>query len=156
MFDQRIIAICFLVWFAIVFNFSLHRIEEGHVGVYFRVSYISDLSLSPVIFKNPIISSIVIFYNCYYIYQGGALLPEVSNPGFHMMIPLLTTYRSVQVTLQTDEVKNVPCGTSGGVMIYFDRIEVVNILDANSGKIFEIVCSFSRNMLIILSYLYNI
>lgn len=51
-----------------------------------------------------------------------------------MMIPLLTTYRSVQVTLQTDEVKNVPCGTSGGVMIYFDRIEVVNVLDANSGK----------------------
>lgn len=40
-----------------------------------------------------------------------------------------------QVTLQTDEVKNVPCGTSGGVMIYFDRIEVVNILNASSGKI---------------------
>jgi len=31
-------------------------------------------------------------------------------------------------------VKNVPCGTSGGVMIYFDRIEVVNILSASSGK----------------------
>lgn len=38
-----------------------------------------------------------------------------------------------QVTLQTDEVKNVPCGTSGGVMIYFDRIEVVNILNSDSG-----------------------
>lgn len=76
-------------------NLSLHRIEEGHVGVYYR---------------------------------GGALLNSVSQPGFHMMIPLLTTFRSVQTTLQTDEVKNVPCGTSGGVMIYFDRIEVVNIL----------------------------
>lgn len=51
-----------------------------------------------------------------------------------MMIPVLTGYRSVQITLQTDEVKNVPCGTSGGVMIYFDRIEVVNILDATAGK----------------------
>lgn len=71
------------------------------------------------------------------ICQGGALLPQVSNPGFHMMIPFLTTYRSVQVTLQTDEVKNVPCGTSGGVIIYFDRIEVVNILDANSGKLWN-------------------
>merc|ERR1719322_1347488 len=49
-----------------------------------------------------------------------------------MMIPLLTTYRSVQTTLQTDEVKNVPCGTSGGVMIYFDRIEVVNILESEA------------------------
>ena len=50
-----------------------------------------------------------------------------------MMVPLLTTFRAVQVTLQTDDVKNVPCGTSGGVMIYFDRIEVVNILHADSG-----------------------
>merc|ERR1719183_1947186 len=38
------------------------------------------------------------------------------------------TVRNIQTTLQTDEVKNVPCGTSGGVMIYFDRIEVVNVL----------------------------
>ena len=43
-----------------VINLSLHRIEEGHVGVYYR---------------------------------GGALLKTIANPGFHMMIPLLTTYR---------------------------------------------------------------
>jgi hypothetical protein len=51
------------------------------------------------------------------------------------MLPLLTSVRSVQVTLQTDEVRNVPCGTSGGVMIYFDRIEVVNHLAADSGRL---------------------
>merc|ERR1719418_210886 len=44
-----------------------------------------------------------------------------------MMVPFLTMVRNIQTTLQTDEVKNVPCGTSGGVMIYFDRIEVVNV-----------------------------
>merc|ERR1719153_165231 len=49
-----------------------------------------------------------------------------------MMIPFLTSVRNVQTTLQTDEVKNVPCGTSGGVMIYFDRIEVVNVLLSSS------------------------
>merc|ERR1719495_1264162 len=49
-----------------------------------------------------------------------------------MMIPFLTSVRNVQTTLQTDEVKNVPCGTSGGVMIYFDRIEVVNVLQPNA------------------------
>lgn len=76
-------------------NFSIHKIEEGHVGVYYR---------------------------------GGALLKTTSAPGYHTMLPFLTTFRSVQTTLQTDEVKNVPCGTSGGVMIYFDRIEVVNYL----------------------------
>lgn len=134
MLDQRIIAIGFLVCFAVVFNFSLHRIEEGHVGVYFRVSNSSPTCLRALLLFD--------HYSINFC-QGGALLPQVSNPGFHMMIPLLTMYRSVQVTLQTDEVKNVPCGTSGGVMIYFDRIEVVNILDANSGK-FRIVCSFGR------------
>ncbi|XP_071829765.1 erlin-2-B-like isoform X2 [Apostichopus japonicus] len=76
-------------------NFAVHKIEEGHVGVYYR---------------------------------GGALLKSTSAPGYHTMLPFLTTFRSVQTTLQTDEVKNVPCGTSGGVMIYFDRIEVVNYL----------------------------
>ncbi|XP_014610067.1 PREDICTED: erlin-1-like [Polistes canadensis] len=110
MFRQKYIRICLPACLAIVLHFSLHRIEEGHVGVYFR---------------------------------GGALLPYVSNPGFHMMIPILTTYRSVQVTLQTDEVKNVPCGTSGGVMIYFDRIEVVNILDANS--VYTMVRNFTAD-----------
>merc|ERR1719342_183004 len=45
-----------------------------------------------------------------------------------MMLPFLTSVWNIQTTLQTDEVKNVPCGTSGGVMIYFDRIEVVNVL----------------------------
>nr|CAD7257708.1 unnamed protein product [Timema shepardi] len=47
------------------------------------------------------------------------------------------------VTLQTDEVKNVPCGTSGGVMIYFDRIEVVNILSASS--VFDIVKNYTAD-----------
>ena len=83
---------------AVLAQSALHRIDEGHVGVYYR---------------------------------GGALLNSMAAPGFHMMIPLLTTYRSVQTTLQTDAVKNVPCGTSGGVMIYFDRIEVVNLLQGS-------------------------
>ena len=47
----------------------------------------------------------------------------------------------MQTTLQTDEVKNVPCGTSGGVMIFFDRVEVVNILKVD--VVHEIVKSYS-------------
>ncbi|CDQ75314.1 unnamed protein product [Oncorhynchus mykiss] len=81
---------------------SVHKIEEGHTGVYYR---------------------------------GGALLTTTSNPGFHLMMPFITNFKSVQTTLQTDEVKNVPCGTSGGVMIYFDRIEVVNYLVPSAGKV---------------------
>ncbi|XP_078284391.1 erlin-1 [Rhinoraja longicauda] len=74
---------------------SIHMIDEGHLGIYYR---------------------------------GGALLVTPSCPGYHIMVPFITSFRPVQTTLQTDEVKNVPCGTSGGVMIYFDRIEVVNSL----------------------------
>lgn len=95
---------------AVMFHFSVHKIDEGHVGVYYR---------------------------------GGALLSSTSGPGYHIMVPFLTHFRSVQTTLQTDEVKNVPCGTSGGVVIYFDRIEVVNILDASS--VFDIVRNYTAD-----------
>jgi len=37
-------------------------------------------------------------------YRGGALLQTTSGPGFHLMIPFLTTYKTVQTTMQTDEV----------------------------------------------------
>lgn len=108
--QQAIVAAVGIVAFGIFVNFSIHKIEEGHVGVYYR---------------------------------GGALLSSVNGPGYHFMIPFLTTFRSVQTTLQTDEVKNVPCGTSGGVMIYFDRIEVVNKLDSMS--VFDIVKNYTAD-----------
>merc|ERR1719481_1599650 len=60
-----------------------------------------------------------------------------------MMLPFLTSVRNIQTTLQTDEVKNVPCGTSGGVMIYFDRIEVVNVLQHNA--VYEIVKNYTAD-----------
>merc|ERR1719430_477737 len=60
-----------------------------------------------------------------------------------MMLPFLTTVRNIQTTLQTDEVKNVPCGTSGGVMIYFDRIEVVNVLQPTA--VYDIVKNYTAD-----------
>merc|ERR1719192_1549383 len=60
-----------------------------------------------------------------------------------MMLPFLTMVRNIQTTLQTDEVKNVPCGTSGGVMIYFDRIEVVNVLQ--QGAVYDIVKNYTAD-----------
>jgi regulator of protease activity HflC (stomatin/prohibitin superfamily) len=70
-------------------------------------------------------------------------LEDTTVPGYHLMLPLLTTFKQVQVTLQSDEVKNVPCGTSGGVMIYFDRVEVVNIL--NAAQVHEIVKKYTAD-----------
>uniref|UniRef100_A0A8C3G9P0 Erlin-1 n=1 Tax=Cyclopterus lumpus TaxID=8103 RepID=A0A8C3G9P0_CYCLU len=98
---------------AIMLHSSIHKIEEGHLAVYYR---------------------------------GGALLTSPNGPGYHIMMPFITTFRSVQTTLQTDEIKNVPCGTSGGVMIYFDRIEVVNMLVPLAGTpLLEIVRNYTAD-----------
>ncbi|CAI0463150.1 unnamed protein product [Linum tenue] len=61
-------------------------------------------------------------------WRGGALLNTITEPGFHFKLPLITQYEPVQVTLQTDLVRDIPCGTKGGVMINFEKIEVVNRL----------------------------
>ena len=75
---------------------GIHRVSEGHIGLYWR---------------------------------GGRLIDGITEPGFHFMYPLITSYSEIQVSVQTDRVEEIPCGTSGGVMIYFDKIEVVNRLD---------------------------
>jgi len=44
------------------------------------------------------------------------------------MFVLPSFSQQVQVTVQTDAVSSIPCGTSGGTMISFDKVEVVNRL----------------------------
>lgn len=61
-------------------------------------------------------------------WRGGALLSTITDPGFHLKLPLITHFEPIQVTIQTDKVRDIPCGTKGGVMISFDKIEVVNRL----------------------------
>jgi len=61
-------------------------------------------------------------------YRGGALLNRMKGPGFHALVPGIEQVYYVQTTVQTDKVTKIPCGTSGGTMITFDRIEVVNQL----------------------------
>lgn len=61
-------------------------------------------------------------------WRGGALLKTITDPGFHLKLPIITQFEPIQVTLQTDLVRDIPCGTKGGVMINFEKIEVVNRL----------------------------
>jgi len=61
-------------------------------------------------------------------FRGGALLTYTDNPGYHAVFPIVTQTAFVQTSVQTDNVLNIPCGTSGGTMIHFARIEVVNQL----------------------------
>ena len=50
------------------------------------------------------------------------------DPFHHQSKSLIIQYHQVQVTLQTDQVIDIPCGTSSGVILKFHRVEVVNRL----------------------------
>uniref|UniRef100_A0A8C3PLL1 ER lipid raft associated 2 n=1 Tax=Calidris pygmaea TaxID=425635 RepID=A0A8C3PLL1_9CHAR len=97
------IAALSLSFLAAAFLSAIHKIEEGHIGVYYR---------------------------------GGALLTSTSGPGFHLMLPFITSYKSVQVLIFSSFC-------SGGVMIYFDRIEVVNFLIQSA--VYDIVKNYTAD-----------
>ena len=65
------------------------------------------------------------------------------EPGWNFMFPFITTVENVQVTVQTDKVNNVPCGTSGGVNVMFEQIEVVNRLNKHLAQ--ETVKNYTVN-----------
>lgn len=62
----------------------------------------------------------------------GRLLPDVTTPGINFRWPLMERWEPIQVTMQTDAVLKIPCGTKGGTMITFGRVEVVNRLRKES------------------------
>jgi regulator of protease activity HflC (stomatin/prohibitin superfamily) len=74
-------------------------------------------------------------------YRGGALLHTTKGPGFQLMYPFVTRVHYVQTTVQTDKVTDIPCGTSGGTVISFDRIEAVNQLRAD--MVYETVKNYT-------------
>eukprot|EP00466_Bigelowiella_natans_P017187 jgi/Bigna1/80657/fgenesh1_pg.73_\ len=59
---------------------------------------------------------------------GMTVHQSMTKPGYHLKLPI-TEFHQIQISLQTDRVRNIPCGTSGGVVVTFDSIEVVNQLD---------------------------
>jgi len=63
-------------------------------------------------------------------YTLGSLSSKILTPGLHISVPYITKTHEVQTTIQTDYVKNIPCGTSSGVTIMFDKVDVVNQLHA--------------------------
>lgn len=76
-------------------------------------------------------------------WRGGALLKTITDPGFHVKLPLITQFEPIQVTLQTDLVREIPCGTKGGVMTNFEKIEVVNRL--RKDYVYETLLNYGVN-----------
>ena len=64
-------------------------------------------------------------------YFGGALQSQVAQPGFQWRPPFLTKLVTIPLAFQTLVVKNTPCGTKGGVVVSFDRIETVHRMSAS-------------------------
>lgn len=67
---------------------GVHKIEEGHIGLYWR---------------------------------GGALIDGSTEPGYHSMIPLITSFANIQVSVQTDRVENIP------VINFYNKSSVVQV-----------------------------
>ncbi|CAM9356521.1 unnamed protein product [Ectocarpus fasciculatus] len=59
---------------------------------------------------------------------GGKVLDEVKTPGYHFVLPLLYELIEVPVNVRTTEVRQVPCGTSGGVLVHFPLVEIIHRL----------------------------
>ena len=75
------------------------------------------------------------------IYRAGKLQSELLNPGYGIVIPYIDIVEQVSVSFVTERIENVPCGTNGGVNIYFDLIEVVHRLKRTS--VIETVANYS-------------
>ncbi|CAB1100295.1 unnamed protein product [Ectocarpus sp. CCAP 1310/34] len=59
---------------------------------------------------------------------GGKVLDEIKAPGYHFVLPFLYELIEVPVNVRTTEVRQVPCGTSGGVLVYFPLVEIIHRL----------------------------
>lgn len=73
----------------------------------------------------------------------GVLQKQLTEPGFHFKLPLVEEFIEMKISIQTDTVNNVPCGTSNGTLVYFDRIEVVNKL--RKELVYQTVLNYTEN-----------
>ncbi|CAM9931579.1 unnamed protein product [Scytosiphon promiscuus] len=59
---------------------------------------------------------------------GGRLLDETKKPGYHFVLPLLYDLTEAPVNVRTTEIRNVECGTSGGVLVHLPSVEIIHRL----------------------------
>lgn len=63
------------------------------------------------------------------IKEWGVLKKDLIEPGLHLRIPGYQDVIHLNLMIQTEKVEHVPCGTANGLLVYFDKIEVVNRLE---------------------------
>ncbi|CAN0390718.1 unnamed protein product, partial [Hapterophycus canaliculatus] len=59
---------------------------------------------------------------------GGRILQETKKPGYHYVLPFLYELTEARVNVRTTEIRNVECGTSGGVLVHLPSVEIIHRL----------------------------
>lgn len=77
------------------------------------------------------------------IKEWGVLNSGLVEPGMHFRIPIMQEVIRLDLMIQTDKVEKVPCGTANGLLITFDKIEVVNRLERRHA--FRTVLNYTEN-----------
>jgi regulator of protease activity HflC (stomatin/prohibitin superfamily) len=106
-----------------------------------------------LLFFPPVIAflALTLHYGSYIVQEGnvgvvyylGSLCTVVHEPGLHFVVPYLSTVHQVQTSVQTDHVSKIICGTSSGVSVTFESIEVVNQL--NKSHVYQIIKDYGVN-----------
>jgi regulator of protease activity HflC (stomatin/prohibitin superfamily) len=65
-------------------------------------------------------------------YRFGSLLQEVHPSGWYAYMPFFTSPGYVNIRPQTDQVHEVSCGTSDGIVLTFSKVDVGNTLPQES------------------------
>ena len=76
-------------------------------------------------------------HKCVY-YRGGKLLSEISGPGWHYNIPLITSYYNIKTIWQTDNLNDVLCVSNQGSRVWLD-IAVVNKLNHSDKCVYRTI-----------------
>ena len=70
------------------------------------------------------------------------LKKDLKEPGIHFRILGYQEVLKINLMIQTDIVQKVPCGTSNGLLVVFDKIEVVNRLDKK--QVYKTVLNYTE------------
>ena len=73
----------------------------------------------------------------------GVLQKKLSSPGLHFMVPFQDQFIPIKVRVQTDTIRNIPCGTADGTMIDFEKVEVVHNLKEK--YVYETVLNYTED-----------
>ena len=98
------------IFIALFLKYALHSVPE--VRPHEAAAASQSMRHFAVLCEKRVGNSCTVFQGHVGVYwRGGKLLPHITEPGMRLKLPILDVYAPIQVTLQTDKVVDIPCGT---------------------------------------------